>query len=247
MPESMHVWVTMANIMGSAAEVLSSARYEFKPGPYSSHGLLISLLPESGGGRRVLDVGCGDGHVARILLRRGYEVTGIDSSEGSEAEFRRIQADLDNGLPALSHQFDFILCADILEHLRDPLGFLRRLKTSLRPGGCILASLPNSGHAYFRWNVLIGRFPEHDRGLFDRTHLHFYTWVGWERLLARAGLSVQALRCSGVPISLALPRWKESRLVKYLEQFSFLSARVWKRMFAYQFVVVVRPQQEVWR
>jgi hypothetical protein len=106
----------------------------------------------------------------------------------------------------------------------------------------LVGSLPNSGHFYFRWNVLRGRFPQHQRGLFDSTHLHFYTWEGWAALLRRAGLRIEAVRCSGVPVGLAFPRWKDSPMIHALEWLSFRTARFWKSMCAYQFIVRTRAE-----
>lgn len=217
------------------------ARYQLKPGPYSSHSLLLGQFPAQGQGARVLDVGCADGHVGEMLAARGFSVAGIDlPGTPHPASIEFTEADLDDGLPRLGVRFDYIVCADVLEHLRDPLRLLRDVRDQLAPGGCLIASLPNSGHAYFRWNVMLGRFPQHEHGLFDRTHLHFYTWRGWEDLLGRAGFRIEKLQCSGVPVGLALPRWKDSLPVRALERLSFDAARLWKRLFAYQFVVSAR-------
>ena len=196
--------------MNSTGNSVSGPR-NHQASPYSSHSLLLGSLPEDGAGRRVLDVGCAGGYLGVILVARGYRVTGIDSPGARRAGFpdsiELVEADLDLGLPPLAGRFDFIICADVLEHLRRPDRMLRDLHGALADGGRLAASLPNSGHAYFRWNVLTGRFPAEDRGLFDRTHLHFYTWRGWVDLLAAAGFRIETLRCSGVPIGLALPRW----------------------------------------
>jgi len=214
-------------------------RYQLKPGPYSSHGLLLGSLPERGDGRRVLDVGCAQGYLSEILARRGYRVTGIEKHASDEfpSNVKFIEADLDHGLPPLDGQFDFVICADVLEHLREPAKLLSDLRGVLVPGGRMIASLPNSGHAWFRWNILLGRFPAEDRGLFDRTHLHFYTWRGWVELLTAAGFHIERVRGSGVPVGLAVPRFAEWAAVRALERLSFESARRWKTMFAYQFVV----------
>jgi hypothetical protein len=109
-------------------------------------------------------------------------------------------------------------------------------------GAALVGSLPNSGHAWFRWNVLRGRFPQEERGLFDSTHLHFYTWDGWVDLFDRAGLRIEKVRPSAVPIGLVLPRWRESAAVRVIERTSFEAARLWKRMFAYQFIVRAREE-----
>ena len=227
---------------------VAAAPYQLKDSPYSSHSLLLASLPASGGGRRVLDVGCAGGYLGAILAGRGYRVTGIDSPGAARAGFPDsidlLEADLDLGLPPLTGRFDFVICADVLEHLRRPALLLRDLRNVLATGGRLAASLPNSGHAYFRWNVLTGRFPADDRGLFDRTHLHFYTWRGWLDLFHAAGFRIETLRCSGVPIGLALPKWEASAAVRALERMSYESARCWKKMFAYQFIVTAAPEIE---
>ncbi len=224
------------------------APYQLKASPYSSHSLLLAALPEQGRGRRVLDVGCAGGYLAGILASRGYAVTGIEAPGRAGDPFppnvQLVEADLDTGIAPLAGKVDYIICADVLEHLRDPLVRLRELRAVLAGGGALLASLPNSGHAYFRWNVLLGRFPKEDRGLFDRSHLHFFTWSGWVDLLHTAGFRIESVRCSGVPAGLALPRWEGTAAVRALERLSYVSAQLWKALFAYQFIVLARPEQE---
>lgn len=229
----------------SVANVEERSAYEFKARPYSSHVLLLQEIPQDGKGRRVLDVGCAKGYLAEILAGRGFAVTGVDYPGTPHSDgFEFVGGDLDAGLPPLNGTFDFIVCADVLEHLRDPLKMLRECRQRLTRDGVLIASLPNSGHAYFRWNVLMGRFPRHDKGLFDRTHLQFFTWDGWMDLLARGGFRVERLQVSGVPVGLALPRWEDSGVVQFLEWLSFRSACLWKTLFAYQFIVRARPERE---
>jgi SAM-dependent methyltransferase len=229
---------------------VASLPYQLKPSPYSSHSLLLASLPAEGAGRRVLDVGCAGGYLSELLAARGYRVTGVDSPGARHAGFPEsvelVEADLDLGLPPavslMSGRFDFIICADVLEHLRQPADMLSDLRGLLATGGRLAASLPNSAHAYFRWNVMLGRFPAHARGLFDRTHLHYYTWRGWVDLFASAGFRIDTVKCSGVPIGLTLPTWRDTAAVRALERLSYESARWWKTMFAYQFVVTAAPE-----
>lgn len=220
--------------------------YPFKPGPYSSHSLLLRSLPEQGERQRVLDIGSGDGHLSRKLAGRGYRVIGIDKAGPAagrgDGEFEFVEADLDRGMPRVPGTFSFILCGDVLEHLRDPLRLLLEIRPLLEPGGRLIASLPNSGNIYFRLNVLLGRFPPEERGLFDRTHLRFYTWSGWKALFRQAGFRMEKVAATGIPIGLALPRWAETPPVRLSERLCYALARLWKTMFAYQFVVVARPE-----
>jgi len=229
--------------MTTQSAVLVRSPYCFKPGAYSSHSLLLAEFPLRGERRRVLDVGCAVGYLSEILANRGFAVTSVDwpnTPHPPTVEFAG--ADLDDGLPALTGSFDYIICADVLEHLRAPLDLLKECRSLMAPGATLIGSLPNSGHAWFRWNVLRGRFPQHERGLFDSTHLHFYTWDGWVELFRRVGLRIESYRASGVPVGLAFPRCDGTALVRAMERLSFESARVWKNMFAYQFIVRARAE-----
>lgn len=202
----------------------------------------MAAIPEKGGGRQVLDIGCGDGHLAAILTARGYSVTGIERPDGHGDVFLRqvklIEADLDNGLPPLDQVFDYILCADILEHLRRPEMLLRQIHDVLAPGGALIASLPNSGNIWFRLNILAGRFPRDDKGLFDRTHLHFYMWNGWLKLFEAAGFSITTIEPTAIPVGLVVPNsWESTAPVRMAERVCYGLAHIWKTLFAYQFVV----------
>ena len=220
--------------------------YTFKESPYSSHSQLLSVMPGDGRGRKVLDVGCASGYLGRLLADRGYEVTGIERPGGAGSDFpenvRLIEHDLEQGFPSLAQEFDYVICADILEHLRDPASLLRQIWAVLKPTGLLVASLPNSGNFYFRLNILLGRFPQDDKGLFDRTHLHFYFWYGWKDLLSTGGFTVAERRLTGVPVGLAVPSMQESAIVKAAEGSAYLAAKIWPSLFAYQFVITARPE-----
>jgi SAM-dependent methyltransferase len=215
--------------------------YTYKSSPYSSHAMLLHSLPEEGRGSRVLDAGCASGYLAGLLADRGYRVTGIERAGGSGDRFptnvELIEADLDRGLPPLPGKFSYVICGDILEHLRDPSALLRQIASVLAPEGRLIASLPNSGNLYFRMVVLSGRFPQEDKGLFDRTHVRFYVWSGWRGLLAENGFQIAERQVTGIPVGLALARWEGSLAVRMLEAVTYWAARIWPTLFAYQFVV----------
>jgi SAM-dependent methyltransferase len=218
--------------------------YSYKASPYSSHALLVNALLPEGGGKRVLDVGCASGYLAGILADRGYRVVGIERAGGYGDRFPRsvelVEADLERGLPPLTGKFSYVICGDILEHLRDPGRLLGQIASLLESDGRIIASLPNSGNLYFRLVVLSGRFPQEDKGLFDRTHVRFYMWRGWLDLLTANGFQITGRKVTGIPIGLALPRWEGSFAVRAMEALTYWAARTWPTMFAYQFVVTAR-------
>jgi len=211
-----------------------SSVYTLKQSPYSSHMLLLSLLDPAKHGKRLLDVGCGNGFLSKLLRHKGFDVTGIEHPFGFDGEAPAIVHDLEKPLPVIPGLFDVIVIGDVLEHLRCPQNLLEELRAYLAPGGQIIASLPNSGNLYFRLQILMGNFPEDDKGLFDRTHLHFWMLANWQNLFERSKYTFEVAEVTGIPVGLAYPS------LEWLEVLCYHLARVWKTLFAYQFLSVAK-------
>jgi 2-polyprenyl-3-methyl-5-hydroxy-6-metoxy-1,4-benzoquinol methylase len=219
----------------------ATSRYTLKGDPYSSHSVILDWLAQ-GRGRRLLDVGAADGLLSRLLTERGWKVTGIESDRAAAAAGARhcermIVADLDSGVPALEGEFDAIVCADILEHLRDPATALAALVRPLAAGGDVVISIPNVAHLWMRLSLLTGRFEYADRGILDRTHLRFFTERTLRTLIAGAGLRVERMTATPVPLyQVVPPRW-QNRALAAVHAASARAARTLPRLLAYQFVV----------
>ncbi|MCZ2344469.1 MAG: glycosyltransferase [Bacteroidales bacterium] len=148
----------------------------------------------------VVDVGCGSGRLgAALKARQSVRVVGVEHNRDAAAAARTrldlvIEADaetLDWPFPPAS--FDAVICGDILEHLREPLKFLRRIRTWLRPDGVLITSLPNVRHHSVVRGLLSGDWTYESAGLLDQTHLRFFTRREVEKLLYRAGFMVPRL------------------------------------------------------
>src|SRR6185436_7844996 len=101
-----------------------------------------------------------------------------------------VNLDEADALPLAPASLDCIVCADVLEHLRDPERALRLLLRYLAPDGLLVASIPNVRHASVLLPLLVeGRFRYQDEGILDRTHLRFFTLHEIVELLTRAGLT----------------------------------------------------------
>ena len=171
-----------------------------------SHALLLAAVPE---GSRVLDVGCAEGYLARTLAERGCTVVGMEfdaaAAERARAVCERvITGDVeDEAIRAqVEGPFDRILFGDVLEHLRDPGVVLRWAATLLSSEGRAVVSLPNIAHWTARRQLLRGRFPQDDHGLFDRTHLHFFTRATARDLVEGEGLAVEHEAFAPAPLPL---------------------------------------------
>lgn len=147
---------------------------------------------------RVLDVGCGAGHVAARIKREGRagEVWGIEVVESVAAEARANPAvdevrcgdfeSLVDGLPPA--HFSHVICGDVLEHLVDPWSAVAKLRETLRPGGRMICSLPNVRNASFVLMLLFERsFRYRESGVMDRTHLRWFCRKDARALFEDAG------------------------------------------------------------
>jgi O-antigen biosynthesis protein len=182
---------------GAAHAVGPANRYEreIDLDSESTHARVVRLV---GTGRRVLELGPATGHMSRMLRDRDCSVVGIEVDEEMAAQAaqyceRVIVGDLDTiGLDEElgSDRFDVIVAADVLEHLRDPLSALRRLREFLAPGGFFVISLPNVAHGSVRLALLEGHFQYQRLGLLDATHLRFFTRESIEELLDEADLAM---------------------------------------------------------
>jgi cyclopropane fatty-acyl-phospholipid synthase-like methyltransferase len=127
----------------------------------------------------VLDVGCGNGKVSAYLARSGAVVDGIEPTESrASVAANRVRylsrVPVGEEDPNLLDAYDVITFFDVVEHLAEPDYVLAWAATRLKPGGRIVASIPNSAHISFRKKILRGDWTMEDSGLFDRTHLRFY-------------------------------------------------------------------------
>jgi len=127
----------------------------------------------------------------------GCRVTGIEVRPEAAEGARRFAEDVLVGdfatmpLTLPRSIFDTILLIDVLEHLADPIGGLRRLFPLLRNDGRIVVAIPNVAHWSVRFRLLAGRFDYEHSGILDRTHLRFYTRGTARAMLEQAGLEIR--------------------------------------------------------
>jgi 2-polyprenyl-3-methyl-5-hydroxy-6-metoxy-1,4-benzoquinol methylase len=150
--------------------------------------------------RDVVDVGCAAGRLgAALKARQSCRVVGVEQNPAAATAARTrldlvVEWDAEHlDWPFPPHSFDAVICGDVLEHLRDPLAFLRQVRTWLRPTGVLVASLPNVRHHSVVRGLLAGDWTYEPAGLLDHTHLRFFTRREIEKLLHRAGFDVSRL------------------------------------------------------
>lgn len=165
-------------------------------------GLRDDLLKYiKGGNLDVLDVGCATGVNGSFLLDNDM-IKSVDGVEFDEEMADIAKKKYDNVfvgdlnsskfLSLITNEnngYDYILFGDILEHLINPLDVLLEFKNVLKPDGKIIISVPNIAHLELFIQVYIkGTWPKNERGIFDKTHLSWFTKKDIHLLLKKAGL-----------------------------------------------------------
>lgn len=161
---------------------------------------VAAMIPPTA--RTILDVGCGHGALGVLLKQRvpGRAVYGIEYNPDAAAQARKVLDGVvvcDVATAVYSYpdeMFDCIIFADVLEHLVEPREVITRLRPFLRPKGTIVCSIPNIRH-YTAIMRIIRRGWSYDAyGLFDRTHLRFFSRESACDLVRSAGFTIDEIQ-----------------------------------------------------
>ena len=162
--------------------------------PDAANADLLDRIPLDA--RVILDVGCATGALGAEHKRHNptCRYLGIESDpDAARIAVGRLDevstADVETEpFPFGPGPFDCIIYGDVLEHLRDPWTLLRRHAATLSENGVMLICMPNAEHWHFVERLLRGSWDYEPEGLFDRTHLRWFTRETTHRALTAAGL-----------------------------------------------------------
>jgi hypothetical protein len=138
------------------------------------------------------------------------------------------------------HTYPVVVCADVLEHIVDPASVLQQLRHAATPDALFVVSLPNTVHLVARLLILAGQFPRMERGIFDKTHLHFYTRTTAEAMLRTAGLEIVEVRSTPVPLEQVWPARLGQAPLHLLMRLQRLGLWLRPTLFSFQWIWVVR-------
>lgn len=164
-------------------------KYGFSP----AQKIIIGLVEKG----EVLEVGSSSGYMTKEFVKKGCLVDVVDIDGESLKKAAKIvrkafigSIEDENVQEKIDGVYDFIICADVLEHLVNPQKLLIFLKKKLKKDGKMLISIPNIAFWNMRLDLLRGRFEYQDSGLLDKTHLRFYTYDSFIRLVKGVGLKI---------------------------------------------------------
>ncbi|HEY3237206.1 MAG TPA: class I SAM-dependent methyltransferase [Polyangiaceae bacterium] len=166
------------------------------PAAFHRRRMMVELVRRfAPSAQAVLDVGCGTGALMRELARElpaariiGADVSlvSIESSQRQRPDFETFQMDLSDADFEEHHalrraQYDLLTCSEVLEHIADDTQAVRRLRSLLRPGGHLIASVP--GGKMSRFDERIGHHRHYDREQFRRllseSRFELRTVIAW--------------------------------------------------------------------
>jgi SAM-dependent methyltransferase len=218
---------------------------------------------------RILDIGCGAGANAAVIKKAHPEThyLGIEPNARAAEMVREVVDEVFHGMLedwlATNPQepYDAVILSDVVEHVVDPVGFMRKLaEHPATRGATFVISVPNYAVWYNRVATVFGRFRYAWSGLYDRTHLRFYTRRSIQEILEYCGLRVVDDQCtpslvqSAAPVlrsffekdvakgeHLALAESDAFRVYRtWVEPMEQLVCRTWPELLGFQIVTVAR-------
>lgn len=163
---------------------------------------------------RLLEIGCGSGATCAYALANakcgtavGVDLCPVPASELSDESVQIHIGDIELiDLPYPPGFFDILILSEVLEHLHNPSGVLRKLHPLLKRGATVLAGSPNVAY----WQVLLmllrGRWDYECTGIMDHTHLRWFTPATYRELFENSGFRVDICDAA-TPL-----RWKAAAL-----------------------------------
>lgn len=209
---------------------------------------IARLLPE---GSTVLDIGAGNGMLGRVLQQAGKQLT-IDGIEPSEFAanlakpfYRAVYQGYAQDYAQLiqSAHYDYVILADVIEHIANPAVFLAELMQHLQESTKLIISIPNIAFGGVRLALLNGHFDYVDSGVLERTHLRFFTLASAQNLFEQLALYSERI----LSLERSFYRMEFSRLSLRASPFTILSLATQSdaRAYQYLFVLTQKPSSTV--
>lgn len=143
--------------------------------------------------RRGLEIGAGRGYLMRLFQEQGFEMLGIEPGAQNQPHWERHGVQVIKGsFPHVDAKgpFDVAVAYAVLEHVRNPIAFLKQIASRMEPNGLVAISVPDCTTA----------FENYDLSILLHEHLSYFTERSLKRIVSSAGLkivSVQAARYGG--------------------------------------------------
>lgn len=155
------------------------------------------ILEIVGQGKVILEVGSSSGYMTRAFLENDCIVDVVEIHPEAISNLPKKVRNIfnlsieDNNIYNKLGRYDFVIMADVLEHLVNPEKVLKNLSKAVSFGTKLLVSLPNIASWILRKQLFFkGDFEYQESGILDKTHLHFYTVNSLPKILSANGWKI---------------------------------------------------------
>lgn len=182
--------------------------------------------------------------LGQFIQADGLTIDGIEANqewaEMARPFYRNVWTCFAEKAPLKSAEYKLIVCADVLEHTPDPVMVLKKLIEASSDDARFIISLPNVAHLAIRLMLLFGKFPKMERGILDKTHLQFFTRDTALNMIRSAGLQIEKVTCTGVPLDEVWKNGEGKALYKFFTRCQHLALNVAPRLFGFQWIILAR-------
>jgi len=169
--------------------------------PYEVHQRILNSVKD---GSSTLDIGCSTGYLSYELKKKNCETIGIEMDQKAVEVASKVMDKVHHGLfddetiaNLEGKKFDYVIMADVLEHIFDTKKTLTDLKKVMSSGSELLVCVPNIVHIRSRLNILKGNFEYTNVGLMDEDHVRFFTVNSLSKIFRANGYEVVSV--TGIP------------------------------------------------
>ena len=212
--------------------------YEDKTNFKSTHSFVIKEIKKNSS---VIDMGSSDAHYLKNLKKnkRIYikTVNKFVHKKNPMVDEEEI-IDLDVNLPSKINKFDYVLLLDVIEHLKNPESFVKKLYFELEHNQKIIATTGNISFIVMRLMLLFGHFNYGNRGILDKTHTRLFTFNTFKKLFAN---DYEIIEVKGIPAPFPLAIGN-NLMSKALININDILIRISKSIFSYQIYLILKPK-----
>ena len=158
---------------------------------------LFKLLPKNFLPKSIIELGCADGSNLRFFSKKfninSSKVVGVDNYRIDHYKYDGINfhhKSVEDFLNINNDRFDLIIASEIFEHIYNPWKVLKKIQNNLSPNGILLISVPNFQNLKYILNHINGNFFYEKNGLFDYTHIRFFTKHTLTTYLNKIGFNI---------------------------------------------------------
>ncbi len=220
-------------------------KYFYKKNFTSTHSISFEEVKKNS---LILDIGAGRGDLIKDLVNeKNCKAIGVDKIERKDLSknIDFMVCDVDKELPNLDYnKLDYMLILDVIEHLKNPEEFLKKLyeKTSQNEKIQILISTPNISFFIIRFMLLFGFFNYGKMGILDKTHTRLFTFQSFKKLIEDSNF--QIVKTNGIPAPFPLAVG-DNLLSKILIKLNSFAINIWKSFFSYQILLKIKPNKSL--